>query len=74
MKSGSKPEIREWALRAIDAVDNEAVHSLWSKVAPGAINWHDMQYVKDRKARVTGDITGELADLVNSLRCVVSDA
>jgi len=60
----SKPEIREWASKALDAINNEVVHDLWSKVIPGAVDWHDMQELIDR--RFTGD-TGEFAVLVNSL-------
>ncbi len=68
-QSSAKPEIREWAARALDAVNNDAVHELWSNLAPGTNSWHGIQQLVDEGV---ASETGDLPDLVNSLRFVIS--
>ena len=48
LSSDSKKEdIREWASKAVYAVENEAVHDLWSDVITEPVNLLDMQQLSD---------------------------
>ncbi len=61
MKESSKPELHEWASIALDAVEIEGVHNLWSKVIKGDVSWSDMQQLLDGNVPRDCDKHTELA-------------
>jgi len=63
MKECTEPEICEWASKALEAVSNEVIHDLWSRVIVGVVSRRDMQQLLDGSV----PSNSALAELAKSL-------